>query len=107
MGREDQVEEREVLDSIFPEEITGELCARDGEESLVFVSEFPLTLVFNVQTSPKIRTEYRYLSTHPSLMKKSLSNPSYAWKSHTPKNTPMSPRSSASPRRPMQPSILG
>jgi hypothetical protein len=23
MGREDQVEEREVLDSIFPEEITG------------------------------------------------------------------------------------
>lgn len=28
MGREEQVEEREVLDSIFPEEITGEqpLC---------------------------------------------------------------------------------
>lgn len=25
MGREDQVEEREVLDSIFPEEITGEI----------------------------------------------------------------------------------
>lgn len=25
MGREDQVEEREVLDSIFPDEITGEL----------------------------------------------------------------------------------
>lgn len=24
MGREDQVEEREVLESIFPEEITGE-----------------------------------------------------------------------------------
>lgn len=26
MGREEQVEEREVLDSIFPEEITGMLC---------------------------------------------------------------------------------
>lgn len=25
MGREDQIEEREVLDSIFPEEITGEI----------------------------------------------------------------------------------
>ena len=25
MGREEQIEEREVLDSIFPEEITGEL----------------------------------------------------------------------------------
>lgn len=24
MGREEQIEEREVLDSIFPEEITGE-----------------------------------------------------------------------------------
>ena len=24
MGREDQIEEREVLDSIFPDEITGE-----------------------------------------------------------------------------------
>ena len=27
MGVEDQKEEREVLDSIFPEEITGKLCA--------------------------------------------------------------------------------
>lgn len=27
MGREDQVEEREVLDSIFPEEITGRCSA--------------------------------------------------------------------------------
>jgi len=26
MGREEQVEEREVLESIFPEEITGERC---------------------------------------------------------------------------------
>ena len=25
MGREEQIEEREVLDSIFPDEITGEL----------------------------------------------------------------------------------
>lgn len=25
MGREEQIEEREVLDSIFPEEITGEV----------------------------------------------------------------------------------
>jgi hypothetical protein len=25
MGREDQIEEREVLDSIFPDEITGEV----------------------------------------------------------------------------------
>jgi hypothetical protein len=29
MGREDQTEEREVLDSIFPEEITGE-CEKDS-----------------------------------------------------------------------------
>lgn len=27
MGREDQIEEREVLDSIFPEEITGKYNA--------------------------------------------------------------------------------
>lgn len=27
MGREDQIEEREVLDSIFPEEITGKKAA--------------------------------------------------------------------------------
>jgi hypothetical protein len=27
MGREEQIEEREVLDSIFPDEITGELEA--------------------------------------------------------------------------------
>lgn len=26
MGREEQIEEREVLDSIFPDEITGEPC---------------------------------------------------------------------------------
>ena len=26
MGREEQIEEREVLDSIFPDEITGKLC---------------------------------------------------------------------------------
>ena len=30
MGREEQIEEREVLDSIFPEEITGELLAPSG-----------------------------------------------------------------------------
>lgn len=28
MGREEQVEEREVLESIFPEEITGTLSLR-------------------------------------------------------------------------------
>lgn len=27
MGREEQIEEREVLDSIFPDEITGEACS--------------------------------------------------------------------------------
>lgn len=26
MGREDQIEEREVLESIFPDEITGATC---------------------------------------------------------------------------------
>lgn len=35
MGREEQIEEREVLDSIFPEEITGSLtgvsCSRAGQ----------------------------------------------------------------------------
>jgi hypothetical protein len=36
MGREDQIEEREVLDSIFPDEITGTtairvLCQRFAE----------------------------------------------------------------------------
>lgn len=34
MGREEQVEEREVLDSIFPEEITGTavlICSWDQE----------------------------------------------------------------------------
>ncbi|KAJ5606164.1 hypothetical protein N7510_008945 [Penicillium lagena] len=30
MGREDQAEEREVLDSIFPDEITGEFCSGSG-----------------------------------------------------------------------------
>lgn len=34
MGREDQVEEREVLDSIFPDEITGELLTRLPERFL-------------------------------------------------------------------------
>ena len=29
MGREEQIEEREVLDSIFPDEITGESCCPD------------------------------------------------------------------------------
>lgn len=29
MGREDQVEEREVLESIFPEEITGKLDMKE------------------------------------------------------------------------------
>ena len=29
MGREEQIEEREVLDSIFPDEITGILCRPD------------------------------------------------------------------------------
>jgi len=28
MGREEQIEEREVLDSIFPEEIQGKFCAK-------------------------------------------------------------------------------
>ena len=28
MGREEQIEEREVLDSIFPDEITGEKASR-------------------------------------------------------------------------------
>ena len=27
MGREEQIEEREVLESIFPDEITGTICA--------------------------------------------------------------------------------
>lgn len=36
MGREEQIEEREVLDSIFPDEITGEL--------LVPLRTHPLTL---------------------------------------------------------------
>ena len=30
MGREEQIEEREVLDSIFPDEITGELLVPSG-----------------------------------------------------------------------------
>jgi hypothetical protein len=28
MGRDEQIEEREVLDSIFPEEITGKLASK-------------------------------------------------------------------------------
>ena len=34
MGREEQIEEREVLDSIFPDEITGELLVPLGTHSL-------------------------------------------------------------------------
>ncbi len=34
MGREEQIEEREVLDSIFPEEITGELFVPSGSRPL-------------------------------------------------------------------------
>ena len=34
MGREEQIEEREVLDSIFPDEITGELFAPSGIQPL-------------------------------------------------------------------------
>lgn len=34
MGREEQIEEREVLDSIFPEEITGELLVPSGSRPL-------------------------------------------------------------------------
>jgi hypothetical protein len=60
MGREDQVEEREVLDSIFPEEITGECYAQQQEfEFLNRIGEcLPLTLVSNIQTSPKLHTKY-------------------------------------------------
>ena len=39
MGREEQIEEREVLDSIFPDEITGEL--------LVSSRIHPLTLALS------------------------------------------------------------
>ena len=34
MGREEQIEEREVLDSIFPDEITGELLVPLGRRPL-------------------------------------------------------------------------
>ena len=35
MGREDQIEEREVLDSIFPEEITGLLHEEPAEATVL------------------------------------------------------------------------
>ena len=34
MGREEQIEEREVLDSIFPDEITGELLVPSTTHAL-------------------------------------------------------------------------
>lgn len=34
MGREEQIEEREVLDSIFPDEITGELLVPSATHAL-------------------------------------------------------------------------
>ena len=56
MGREDQVEEREVLDSIFPDEITGTWPLLRPEQR----STVKCTLVANVwlcsQTSPKPHT---------------------------------------------------
>jgi hypothetical protein len=33
MGIEDQQEEREVLESIFPEEITGDVMAQDSQNT--------------------------------------------------------------------------
>lgn len=41
MGREEQIEEREVLDSIFPDEITGEISV-----SIPAVNAHALTLPF-------------------------------------------------------------
>jgi len=41
MGREDQTEEREVLDSIFPEEITG--SSKNGLSSIPPTKEASLT----------------------------------------------------------------
>ena len=35
MGREEQIEEREVLDSIFPDEITGKLLGPSSIHSLI------------------------------------------------------------------------
>lgn len=43
MGREDQKEEREVLDSIFPDEITG-IADHSHYSSRVFVFLIPLTI---------------------------------------------------------------
>jgi len=39
MGREEQIEEREVLDSIFPEEITG-LCPSHSSIAVFFTIGF-------------------------------------------------------------------
>lgn len=54
MGREEQTEEREVLDSIFPEEITGPLSFD------AYTTDNALTS--NTQTSPTPNTAYRYNS---------------------------------------------
>jgi hypothetical protein len=70
MGREDQIEEREVLDSIFPDEITGKLfCQRRGPFWL-----FLLIVKFDMQTYPKLHTEYPLHSTPLNMAKRKQNN---------------------------------
>ena len=38
MGREEQIEEREVLDSIFPDEITGQYPSPGSDETIADIS---------------------------------------------------------------------
>jgi hypothetical protein len=45
MGREEQIEEREVLDSIFPEEIQGMCLLKQLSKTRLF-KKFPLTHIF-------------------------------------------------------------
>jgi hypothetical protein len=57
MGREEQIEEREVLDSIFPEEITGEFTPPSTHQAN---KGRPRTLTFcAAQTSPRPSSEYQ------------------------------------------------
>ena len=50
MGREDQAEEREVLDSIFPEEMTG--------KSNLYPSCIEVPQLTEIQTSQRQNSEY-------------------------------------------------
>lgn len=76
MGREDQTEEREVLDSIFPDEITGETLLLLPHDGLYVWENSSANLDPPYKIYPRPHTEYPYLSRLPKMTSNNPKTPS-------------------------------